>query len=109
MTDMVTVSADDARSVSFGLTMVAMAGGAVLGQLPGFSAALEANVRLSAALNGAQMPEDPVGGPAEAAIGLHEAMLTYERAGFDHGEAFALVVTQVQAAANGRALRGGLG
>ena len=110
MPETVTISADDARSVSFALTMAAVVGGTVLAQLPGFGAALEANARLSAALNATpDMPEDPVSSPEEGAIGVHEAMLTYERAGFAHEEAFALVMAHVQAAATGRALRGGNG
>lgn len=108
MTETVTVAADDVRAVIAGLAIAGGMLGASGPLIPNFTSALEAAGRMASA-SVTSMPEDPVNAPEEGAIALHEMMLTFERAGFEHSEAFALVMAQVQAAATGRALRGGNG
>lgn len=102
----VTVSPDDIRAVTSVLGIAATAFGASLGHIPGFGAALEACGRLATAAENQAMPADPVGGIDQAAIGHHEAMLAYERAGFTREESFAITLSLVQANASAIALRG---
>ena len=106
MADTATVLSDDIRTVTAVLGIAATAFGSYLGAVPGFGAALEACGRLSAAAEQTAMPEDPVGGLDQTAIGHHEAMMAYERAGFERPEAFTIILEFIQANASAVALRG---
>ena len=110
MTD-VTVCADDVSTVCVVYDVISKAFGSVLGQVPGFGAALEACGRMMAATAAAEggMPPDPVAGPAEGAILHFDLVRHYQEAGFSREEAFAIVMVQVQAHATASALRGGSG
>ena len=88
------------------LGIAATAFGSALGHIPGFGAALEACGRLAVAAQQSGLPEDPVGGLDQTAIGHHEAMLAYERAGFERPEAFTIILSLIQANASAVALRG---
>jgi len=106
MPDTSTVLTDDIRAVTSVLTIAAAAFGSSLGHIPGFGAAIEACARLATAAQQQAMPDDPVGGLVQAAIGHHEAMLAYERAGFGRPEAFMIVLSFIQANASAKALKG---
>ena len=108
MSDTMTVAADDVRAVLAGLIAVGGMLGALAASVPGYSEAMAAGARIAVA-PAQQMPEDPVGGPDQAAIANHELMLAYERNGFTHEEAFAVMMAYVQAGATAFALRGGSG
>ncbi len=102
----VTVSADDVAVVAAAMLEVSAKFGWVTVLVPGFGAALAAVARMTSVPAG-QMPDDPVAGPDTAAIGHHEMMCAYERNGFAHEEAFAILMAYVTASATGFALRGG--
>lgn len=105
MPEQVTVSADDVRVVVGALAGLAQF--PYLAAIGGLGPAQEAAARLLAAADMAGLPADPVPGPDQAAIGLHEMMCAYERAGFSREEAFAVMMAITQASAMGFALRGG--
>lgn len=105
MPDMVEVSADDVRAVAGVFT--GLAAHPYLAAVVGLSPAQDAVSRMLAAVEMAELPADPVPGPAQGAIAHHELMTTYENAGFSHEEAFAVTMAYIQAAATGFMLRGG--
>lgn len=110
MPESVTVSADDVALASAVLDIADRVFGVVLSaSIPRFADGVEASRRLAVVAAGAGMPEDPVAGPDQAAISHHELMCSYERAGFEHGEAFMITLAHIQAFAQGHALRGGSG
>jgi hypothetical protein len=108
VTDAVSVSPDDVRTVTAVLSIAAAAYGSVLGNVPGFGAALEACARMSGAAPEV-MPEDPVNGIDQTAIANHELMLAWERADFTREEAFALTLAVVQAGAQAAVLQAARG
>ena len=99
MPETVQVAADDVRVVTDVLTLAAKAFGSALQYVPHFGDALEACGRMSAGAEQSQMPEDPVAPPAQIAIAHHEVMNAYLNAGFERGEAFAIVMTFISAGA----------
>lgn len=105
MPDTVIVDAGDARCVSEVFLVAAKAFGAALQHIPRFGDALEASVRMGQAADAAQLPEDPVQGPAQVATVHHEMMLAYEMAGFSNDQAFTIVLTYITANASMMAMR----
>jgi hypothetical protein len=101
----VTVSADDVRLVTDALTLATRHFGSQLVHIPGFGAALEASGRLSASAERSALPDDPVTSMDTVALTHHEMMAAYERAGFDHSEAFSIVLTYITANASASAMR----
>ena len=108
MSDTMTVAADDIRAVLAGLASLGGMLGTLAPAVPGYADAMAAAARIADA-SSAPMPEDPVGGIDEMAIHHHELAAAYERAGFTHEEAFAVMMAYVQAGATAFALRGGSG
>lgn len=105
MPDMVVVSADDVRAVAGVFSDIVR--NPYFTAVMGLSPAQDAVKRMLAAVEMAGLPADPVPGPDQAAIANHELMCAYERHGFSHEEAFAIMMTYIQATATGFALRGG--
>ena len=105
MPDTVTVAAEDVQVVTDVLTLAAKAFGSALQYIPHFGDALEACGRMGNATEQAQLPEDPVPGPAQIAIAHHEMLRTYMTAGFEREEAFGIVLTYISANAAASAMR----
>jgi hypothetical protein len=103
--DTVTVSAADVQVVTTVLSVAARAFGSSMGEIPLFGAALEACGRMSAAADASALPDDPVKSIDEMAVVHHEMMSAYDRAGFDHSEAFTIVLTYITANAHAIAMR----
>jgi hypothetical protein len=105
MPDTVTVDAGDARLLSEVFLVAAKAFGSAMQHIPHFGDALEASVRMGQAAEAADLPDDPVPGPAQIAIMHHEMLAAYQTAGFDNEQAFAIVLTYISANASASAMR----
>lgn len=105
MPDAVTVSSDDIRAVAAVFSLAVACCGPAAASVPGFEAATVACERMINAIGQPPAPEDPISGSQVLAITLHEAMLGYEAAGFDHHEAFEFVKMQAAIVLNMGALR----
>jgi hypothetical protein len=99
LTDTVAVSAADIKAVSAVFTLAMAACGPNLDDVPGFSAAMQACIRMACAAEAAGLPADPVSGNKALAIAYHEMLSDFTDAGFERHEAFRMVEIQAQATA----------
>ena len=103
----VTVPEAELRTVLITLATADKMLGPAFALIPGYAQCTQAHAVLTMLLKDVTdgMPPDPVQGFDTIAIGHHEMMAAYERAGFTGDQAFAVVLSYIQANASAVALR----